>query len=69
MSKQSRQVTSRVPVTPETLERLKEFRNGLDGSYDDAINRLLDLASNGQADLYIVGRNMREAERGEKANS
>lgn len=68
MNKQSRQVTSRVPVTPQTLDELKEFRNGLGGSYDDAIKMLLMLARGNETDLYIAGRNMRTADTKETSN-
>jgi hypothetical protein len=51
--------SSRVPVTPSTHEELKEFRNGLDASFDEAILFLLHLAK-GNDDTYLAGKQMRK---------
>ena len=37
-------LTSRIPVTPETLARLREFAAGMDATYDETINALIDMA-------------------------
>lgn len=34
--------TRRIPLTPSTLDRFREFCNGMKVSYDEAINILLD---------------------------
>lgn len=43
-AKTSGRLTSRIPVTPETLTRLREFAIGMDATYDETINALLDMA-------------------------
>ena len=44
MPTHSSNLTSRIPVTPETLDRLREFAAGMDATYDETINALIDLA-------------------------
>lgn len=59
MPVESEAASSRVPVTPATHQQLKEFRNGLDASFDEAIALLLRLAAQGE-DVYTAGRRLRD---------
>lgn len=53
------QMTSRIPVRPETLERVKDFTKGVNAdNYDEAINLVLDLIAAGKEDL-IAGYELR----------
>lgn len=52
--------TSRIAVTPATHEQLKEFRNGLNSSFDDAILLMLKLLIDDGEDPYLAGRRLRE---------
>lgn len=54
-----RRMTERVPVTPETHERLKEFVVGLKGTFDDAINYTLDKLIDAEHPLE-AGKKIRE---------
>ena len=58
---QSRRVTGRIPVTPATLERVRDFVNGLGNgaTYDDALNYLMDTLGKGQQPL-LLGMEHRE---------
>lgn len=59
MSESVELATSRVPVTPTVHNRLREFRNGLNVSYSEAIALLLDLVLTEQEDDYMAGRRLR----------
>lgn len=43
----SRRVSSRIPVTPEVHERLRDFAKGLDATYDEALDYILDILTEG----------------------
>ena len=51
--------TSRVSVTEETRDRLREFCKGLGVEYDEAVNFLLDRII-AQRDPLIAGRELRD---------
>lgn len=59
MAPDSELATSRVPVTPTVHERLKEFRNGLNDSFSEAIALLLDMAKQQGEDDYAAGKRLR----------
>jgi len=42
MTVEGRQMTSRIPVTPETHRRIQGFAQGLGVTFDEALNFLLD---------------------------
>lgn len=46
--------TSRIPVTDETRDRLKDFARGLDANYDGALNFLLDLLTDDEILDYLM---------------
>lgn len=52
--------TSRMPVTPSTHERMKEFKNGLNAEFDDALVVLLDIALQSGEDEYSAGKRLRD---------
>lgn len=58
MSKEA--ATSRMPVTPSTHERMKEFKNGLSAEFDDALIVLLDIAVQSGEDEYSAGKRLRD---------
>lgn len=60
MADKSENATSRIPVNPETHERLKAFRAGLGATFDEAINTLLNLAANPDEDDYNLGKRLRQ---------
>ncbi len=40
-------LTSRIPVTPEVHQRLRDFASGLDATYDEALDYILDILTEG----------------------
>jgi hypothetical protein len=50
----------RVPVTRATHEELKEFRNGLDATFDEAILFLVHLAKGKEEDTYVAAKKLRK---------
>lgn len=52
--------TNRIPVTPSIHERLKEFRSGLNVSFDEAIELLLHLARREDEGDFEAGKRLRE---------
>lgn len=58
MSK-GRRMTERVPVAPETHERLKEFAVGLKTTFDGAINYALDKLIDAEKPVE-AGKRLRE---------
>lgn len=65
MPKQTQTATNRIAVTPHTHECLKDFKNGLDVSFDEAIMLLLKLTTNADEDFYTAGRRLRKEIEGE----
>lgn len=59
MASESVEASSRVPVTPAVHQELKEFRNGLGSSFDEAIALLLRIVTAGE-DAYTAGKKLRE---------
>jgi hypothetical protein len=64
---QSRRVTGRIPVTPATLERVRDFVAGLGNgaTYDDALNYLMDRLGTSKQPM-ILGLEHREAFKDQK---
>jgi hypothetical protein len=61
MSNQNEEgATARVPVKPSTQQRLKDFRNGLDVSFDEAILILLDTAMRKGENEFEAGRRLQK---------
>lgn len=54
-----RMVNSRVSVTEETRDELKDFANGLGVTYDEAIKLLLGMVRQGNEELIVSGRRLR----------
>lgn len=52
-------VNSRVSVTEETRDELKDFANGLGATYDETIKFLLDMIRAGDEDNLLAGRRLR----------
>lgn len=63
LAKQNETTTKRVPLTPTTYERLRTFSRGLDASYDETINLLLDLVIQPGEDPLLAGKRKRESQR------
>ncbi len=59
MADSSTGASSRLPLTPKSHERMKEFRNGLGGSFDEAIEVLLDSALKSGEDEYSAGKRLK----------
>lgn len=57
---EKRNVTSRVSVTEETRDRLKDFASGLGETYEVAINFLLDGVSEPGESPIAAGYRLRE---------
>lgn len=55
-----RMVNSRIPVTEETRDELREFVNGLGTTYDDAILFLLDTVKKEGEDALLAGHRLRK---------
>lgn len=53
-------VNSRVPVTEETRNDLRQFAGGLDMTYDDAIRFLLKRSLREGEDFMLAGHRLRE---------
>lgn len=49
----------RVPVKRVTHEELKEFRNGLDASFDETILFMLHVLKGNEEDTYAAGKKLR----------
>lgn len=60
MSANEQIASSRVPVTPDTHEALREFRSGLNVSFDEAITLLLQLSRLPGEDNFAAGKRLRE---------
>lgn len=54
-----RRLSKRVPVTDETLKRLRDFADGLGTTYDESINFLIDYASEQQENAKRTGHRLR----------
>lgn len=53
-------MTSRIPVDPKTLKRMRDLQQGMSAeTYDEALNLVFDLIANGEDDL-LVGYRLRE---------
>jgi len=52
-------VNKRIPVTDDTLNRLRDFSNGLGTTYDDAINFLIDQISDDGETAKRTGHRLR----------
>lgn len=50
----------RIPITGETLQKLKDFSYGLSTTYDGAIVKLLELATQSGEDEYMAGKRLRD---------
>lgn len=50
----------RIPITSETLQKLKDFSYGMATTYDGAIAELLKLAMQQGDDEYMAGKRLRE---------
>ena len=48
---EGRQMTSRIPVTPETHKRIQKFAQALDTTYDEALNFVFDRILEGKSSL------------------
>lgn len=62
-----RMVNSRISVTEETRDRIKDFANGVGGTYDSALNFLLDYIQESSEDALLAGRRLRKHYDGWKA--
>jgi len=60
---QSRRVTSRIPVTPEVHQRLRDFASGLDATFDETLDYILDIVTEGHNPM-LRGLEHREKFRG-----
>ena len=56
---QKRHVTARVPLRPETQERLRDFCAGLGVTYDEGIDHLLSLVSK-SGEEFEAGRTVKQ---------
>lgn len=55
-----RTMTSRIPVSPDTHQDMKDFCNGLRATFDDTIQFLLAQHVRGGEDPVIAGSRLRE---------
>lgn len=55
----SRRVNKRIPVADDTLHRLRDFADGLGTTYDDAINFLIDMATDEDENPKLAGHRLR----------
>lgn len=55
----SRRVNKRIPVADDTLQRLRDFADGLGSTYDEAINFLIDLAADEDENPKLAGHRLR----------
>jgi hypothetical protein len=63
-----RKMIARIPCTPETHNRLRDFCSGLSLNYDEAINFVLsELSENGEAEM-LAGFRLREKAQAWKAS-
>jgi len=59
MASQSRIATNRIPITPELHEELREFRDGLKVSFNEAIELMLRELKQ-EDDAYTAGKKLRQ---------
>ncbi len=59
--KPSETASKRLPVTPSTFDKIRDFSRGLDASYDEAIQYLLSLAVQPKEEEMFAGRRLRDA--------
>jgi hypothetical protein len=52
--------SKRIPLTPTTFEKLRDFSRGLGTSYDETIDALLKLVVIPDEDPLLAGRRFRE---------
>lgn len=55
----SQKATERIPLTPDTRDRIKDFKHGFGGRYDDALEYLLDLVVHPGESDYEAGKRIR----------
>lgn len=55
----TRRVNKRIPVADETIQRLRAFADGLGTTYDDAINFLIDMATDDEENPKLAGHRLR----------
>ena len=55
----SRRVNKRIPVADDTIHRLRDFADGLGATYDDAINFLIDMATDEDENPKLAGHRLR----------
>jgi hypothetical protein len=55
---EGRTMTKRIPISPETHDRFREFSHGLGTTMDEAVNFLLDLVSD-TGDAMRDGKSLR----------
>jgi hypothetical protein len=52
--------TRRIPVTGETMDRLRDFAAGLGSTYDEAIQVLLAVAKEPDEHEFVAGKRLRD---------
>lgn len=57
---EGRQMTSRIPVTPETHRRIQAYAQGLGATFDDALNFVFDKMLGGDAPSWPAGDKARD---------
>lgn len=58
--------TKRIPITPSAFEQIREFCRGLDVSYSDGLNFLLNSVMEKGEDAHGAGRRLRDDVRATK---
>jgi hypothetical protein len=51
--------SKRLPLKPAAHDRIREFRNGVNGDYSEAVLLLLDLVLEPGEDDYAAGKRLR----------
>lgn len=55
--------SKRIPLTPDTYEALRDFKNGLGTDYDRAIQKLFELALDPKRDKFEAGKSLRNMQK------
>jgi hypothetical protein len=62
-------VTDRIPCTPETKVKLRDFANGLGLTYDEALNFMMHEFMQGETAEMLAGFRLREKAQAWKAHA